>query len=101
MSKHDNNCNHKHSSCISWIKGALFGAIGASIIALLFAPKAGKQMRRKFNGFYHSTTKTSKDFFKYSQKQAKSFMEHTNNLARSISKEIKDLAQSILDNKED
>lgn len=92
---------NKHRSCISWIKGALFGGVSASIIALLFAPKTGKQIRKKFNGFYHSTSKTSKDFFRNSQKQAKSFIENTNNLAKNFSKEIKDLTQSILDDQED
>lgn len=98
MNKHNNKCKR---SCISWIKGMLFGGISAAIIALLFAPKEGKKLRKKFNGFYHSTSKTSKDFFRYSKKQAQSFLTHTNHLAKEISKEIKDLAHSLLDNKEE
>ncbi|MDN6196192.1 MAG: YtxH domain-containing protein [Atopostipes suicloacalis] len=54
--------NNQESSTVSFILGAIFGAVISAIAALLFAPKSGKDLRKDIG---ESTTKTLENTDEY------------------------------------
>nr|WP_213318659.1 YtxH domain-containing protein [Chlamydiifrater volucris] len=78
-----------------WLRGALFGGFVATIITLLFAPKSGKQTRRRFSKIRNSSQHQGKTLIKNSKNHARVFANHAKVLAKNLSKEIKIFAKSI------
>ncbi|WP_213358013.1 YtxH domain-containing protein [Chlamydiifrater phoenicopteri] len=88
-------CKKKTTKHFKWLRGALFGGFVATIITLLFAPKSGKQTRRRFNRIRSSSQTQGKTLIKNSKNHARIFANHAKTLAKNLSKEIKAFAKSL------
>lgn len=92
MFKHQHQGNRKF---FSWIKGALFGSIVATITTLIMSPKISKKIRTKFRGWKHSSKKQTRALAKNSRRHTKIFVGQAKNFANNIRNDLHEFTSSL------
>lgn len=84
-----------------WLRGVLFGGMVATVLACLFTPKSGVQLRKKLLKMKSSGIKQGKILLKNSKQHTKTFARQTKELTKNITRDVKDFTKSILGDRED
>lgn len=81
----------------SFIAGAIIGGLIGAASALLFAPKAGKELREDITEQYHKTSAKTKEIAETvshkTQEIAKEVSEKTQHIAKDVSAKSQELAE--------